>query len=497
VLRENNKAGRAPTLAELFQADPERGRHWLFRFGPLLADLSRRHLDRHRLDSLLSASREAGLTEAVRRLFAGEVVNPTEGRPALHWAWRAPNAELSRIDPEHERDAVRQRMDEIAAAVRGGKWRGTGGGPISDVICLGIGGSELGPRLAVEALGPGDGPEIHFLANVDGGPIERLLATLDPATTLALITSKSFRTAETMLNAATVRGWLARAAPDERAAEQCLAITARPGHAVDWGIPERNVLPLWESVGGRYSLWSAAGLPVLIALGSVAFDALLAGAAEMDQHFRTESPERNLPILAGSLDAAQAALAVVPYDERLRLLPEYLQQLYMESLGKPAPEGRRWRAPVVFGTTGTRAQHTFFQALHQGELQAAVDFIGVIHADHGLAGHQRALLANLLGQARALALGGGRSELDRTFACPGDRPSNVLLLEALTPRALGALLAHYEHRVFVAATLAGVNPFDQLGVELGKRLAGELEPLLEGGEAPPGLEALLEAIRGA
>lgn len=496
MLRENNKPDREPTLAELFQSEPGRGRRWLFRPGPILADLSRRHLDDRRLESLLAACREAGLTEAVRRLFAGEVVNPSERRPALHWAWRAPDSDLARVDPGLERNAVRRRMHEIADAVRGGEWKGAGGGRIRDVLCLGIGGSELGPRLAVEALGPGDGPALHFLANVDGGPLERLLASLEPRSTLVLITSKSFRTAETMRNAETVGDWLARGSTAKDAARQCLAITARPGQAVDWGIPEENVLPLWESVGGRYSLWSASGLPVLLALGAGAFDDLLAGAAEMDHHFRTEAPENNLPTLAGSLDAAAEALAVVPYDERLRLLPEYLQQLYMESLGKPAPEGSHWRAPVVFGTTGTRAQHSFFQALHQGELRAAVDFIGVIRPDHELAAHHRALLANLLGQARALALGGARAERDRVTACPGNRPSNVLLLESLTPRALGALLAHYEHRVFVAATLAGVNPFDQFGVELGKRLAGELAPVLEGGEAPPGLEALLEAIRG-
>lgn len=493
--QKNNNADPSRTLRQRYDDDPGRARRFSLKLESLLADYSRRHLDDDGLARLEHEARAADLDGAIRSLFAGGIVNLTENRPALHWALRADPAALPGSIRRDCHD-WRRPANALAEALRAGEWRNARDEPLADLLCLGIGGSETGPRLAIEALG-GDGPALHFLANVDGGPLERVLGALDPARTAVLVTSKSFGTVETLANARVARDWLSGAGLDP--ANHLLAATARRDLALEFGVPASRVFGIPEGVGGRFSLWSAAGFPVLAALGPDGFDRLLAGARVMDAHFREASFRENLPSVLGSLDARCPALAVVPYDERLARLPEYLQQLYMESLGKgvaadgnPLPD---YRPPVVFGDTGTRAQHAFFQALHQSNLAAVTEFIGVANAGHGYPAHQDVLLANLLGQATALAFGSPDEENDPHRACQGNRESNVLLLNELTPETLGGLLALYEHRVFVAGTLAGINPFDQFGVELGKRLEKDVLSALAGDFAPPAsLSFLLDAI---
>lgn len=496
MLQKNNNPGRAPTLRQRYDHDPDRARRFSLRVGSLLADFGRRHLDEADLAALEATAGDRNLAAAINDLFEGRVVNPTENRPALHWALRARSDELPGDIRGYCHD-WRPAADTLARELRAGEWRNARGESLTDLVCLGIGGSESGPRLVVEAL-PGNGPGIHFLSNVDGGPVERLLANLDPARTAVLVTSKSFSTAETLQNANTLRKWLLVAGLDPAA--HFAAATARPDRAEPLGVPESRLLSMPDSVGGRFALWSAAGFPILAALGPEGFDRLLAGARAMDVHFREAPFRENLPAILGALDAGASALAIVPYDERLSRLPEYLQQLYMESLGKgvssdgtPLPD---YRPPVVFGATGTRAQHAFFQALHQSNTKVVTELIGVVRPGHAMREHHDALLANLLGQASALAFGTGDEVVDPHRACPGNRESNVLLLDEIKPESLGALLALYEHRVFVAATIAGINPFDQFGVELGKHLADRVAPRLHEGEQElPGLEVLLAALR--
>lgn len=519
-MQKNNTSGTPQSLPDLFRRDPDRGQRWYRRLGPLTVDISRRHIHEARLGALLTRARQKGIPSAVAALFRGEAVNTTESRPALHWVLRAPDDELPDATLAREWRITRQRMREIAASVRAGEWHGVAGEPIRDVICLGIGGSELGPRLAVEALDTDEAPRLHFLANLDGARLESLLGRLDPAAALVLVTSKSFATAETLHNASAVVGWLRDGLQGAAGIgeQHLVAVTARPDRAHEFGVPETNVLALWDGVGGRFSLWSAAGLPVELAIGTEAFEALLGGAHTVDEHFRDAEPAENLPLLLGALDLERPVLAAVPYEERLALLPEYLMQLYMESLGKSVSAAGEplplHRAPLVFGATGTRAQHAFFQALHQGNLDALVEFVGVIEPGHGRAEDHRLLLANMLAQAAALAFGCDAAEVRAMLeaesveqgmietqlphrACPGDRPSNLVLMDRLDARNLGALLAFYEHRVFVAGVLGGVNPFDQFGVELGKHLAKRVEPALRGEavELPPGLETLMQTIR--
>jgi glucose-6-phosphate isomerase len=398
---------------------------------------------------------------------------------------------------------------------------------ITDVVNVGIGGSDLGPRLAVEALRHAATGHVrcHFLPNVDGHRTAALTQTLDPKRTLVLLVSKSFSTQETLLNGNVLREWLTNAyGGDSNAADRhFVAVSANVEAARAFGIPASRVLPMWDFVGGRYSVWSAVGLVVALGVGMPNFRAFLRGAAAIDDHFRTAPWRENLPVLlalAGIWNRnalGPASECVVPYHDYLAELPSFLQQLEMESLGKQVtPEGTRVRqrtVPVIWGNVGTNAQHAFFQALHQGTDVVPVEFVGVVKASHGLRANHEALLANLLAQGAAFALGKTFDEAlaeatagtdterrvlaaQRTF--PGDRPSTTILLDTLTPETLGMLLALHEHKVFVEAHLWGINAFDQWGVELGKTLAKAIEPAL-GGADTAGLDAatrgLIEAIR--
>ena len=478
-------AGAAPVdIRALFADEPDR----LTRLGAaacgLHLDLSRLALPLPVLDTLLAACAAADLAGWRARLLAGEMVNQSEGRAATHTAERGTG---SAADVATARAAATQ-TETIASRLS------TNG--VTDVIHIGIGGSALGPALLVDALGrKGDGPAVHVVSNIDGEALAGALGASQLATTRLVIVSKTFTTAETLTNAETAITALAAATGRDAAAirDDCIAITARPDRAAAWGAGD--VLPFAESVGGRYSLWSAVGLPLAVRCGPQALTDLRAGGAAMDAHFRDTPLEYNLPVLAalGDVWAAhgqgQQTRGVFAYDERLRLLPSYLQQLEMESNGKcVGRDGATLAgptAPITWGGTGTDAQHAVFQLIHQGTAVGPVELVAVIEPAHGLpATHHRQLLANCLAQgaallkgrdfAAALASSGGDAALARAKTFNGNRPSSTLLLDRLDAATLGALIAFYEHRIFVAAVLLGINPFDQWGVELGKELAGAL-----------------------
>jgi len=494
LLPHARRLGETP-IARLIADDPARPRDFALRVGPLYANFARQHLDREALDALFGLAETANLGDAIRRLFAGAQVNATEGRAALHTALRSDLA-----DSVHAREAsaqaraARTRMATLVDAVRAAG--------VTDVVSVGIGGSDLGPRLVVDALhdafADATGLRLHFVSNVDGNAVRRALAPLDPAKTAAVLISKTFGTQETLLNGGVVRDWLGDDA-------RVYAVSANVDRAAAFGIDASRILPMWDWVGGRYSLWSAVGFPIALAIGMDGFERLLAGAALMDAHVHAAPPRENLAVwhalvAVWNRNAERlAAQAVLPYDERLRLLPNYLQQLVMESLGKSVRLDGEVLAtdtvPVWWGGAGTDTQHSFFQALHQGTQIVPADFIGVIRADHAHAANHTALLANLLAQTEAFANGRANDDPHRAYA--GDRPSTLFLLDALTPESLGALIALYEHSVYLQSVLWGINAFDQFGVELGKEVANALLPALrgEGEAADPVTRALLSEIR--
>jgi glucose-6-phosphate isomerase len=463
------------SLRDLIAGDPARARDFALRVGPLYASFARQRLDRDALAALFDFARERDFPGALRSLFDGEPVNSTEGRAALHTALRSDLSIAATARDAHvEAKQARGRMSGLVAQL------GTSG--VTDIVSVGIGGSDLGPRLAVDALAqPNARFKVHFLSNVDGHAAQRVLAGLDPARTAAILVSKTFGTQETLLNGGIVRDWMG---DDSR----LFAVSANVGRAAASGIAPERILPMWDWVGGRYSLWSAVGFPVALAIGMANFERLLAGAAAMDAHVLESPLERNLAawhalVAVWNRNALGAeAQAVLPYDERLKLLPNYLQQLVMESLGKSVQSnGERVPAhtvPLWWGGAGTDAQHSFFQALHQGTQAVPVDFVGVVRGDHGHADNHAALLANLLAQAEALANGQSSDDPHRVHA--GGRPSTLLLLDALTAETLGMLIALYEHSVYLQAVSWGINAFDQFGVELGKQVASRLLPALNG-----------------
>ena len=475
------QAGRVAgtTLPQLIAADPARAQDFALRVGPIYASFARQHYDREALAALFAAAEGAGFGARLRALFDGETVNVTERRPALHTALRGDfsQAQIAR-DAHAQALQARVRMRELVDALAASD--------VTDIVSIGIGGSDRGPRLAADALS-GAAPgrfRVHFLSNVDGHAAQRTLAGLDPARTAALLISKTFGTQETLLNGALVRDWLGA-----YAGERLYAISAnveRPAAA--FGIPPERILPMWDWVGGRYSLWSAVGLPIALAIGMDAFEAFLAGAAEMDAHVLDAPPPRNLAAwhaltaIWNRNGLGYATQAVLAYDDRLKLLSNYLQQLVMESLGKSTRlDGSAIAGdtvPVWWGGVGTDTQHSFFQALHQGSSIVPGDFIGVVRADTPYAENHRALHANLLAQTEAFANGQASDDPHRSYA--GSRPSTTLLLDALTPRSLGALLAMYEHSVYLQSVFWDINAFDQFGVELGKQVASRLVPALAG-----------------
>jgi glucose-6-phosphate isomerase len=495
----------------------------------LLLDFSRQPVDATTLGLLTDLAAERRLSAWIAALFAGEPVNATEQRPALHMALRSEPPAAPRFGlPEATAREVRggrERMLAFAEAVRSGAERGATGQPFRTVINIGIGGSDLGPVMAVEALRPpgAAGPELRFASAIDGVQLADALTTADPATTLFIVCSKSFGTLETALNAAAARRWLVGRLGEDAVGAHFVAVSVNARAMDQFGIAPARRFALWDWVGGRYSVWSAIGLAVAIAIGADAFRAFLAGAAAMDEHFATAPPADNLPVLLGLLAVWNQNLlgaethVVLPYDSRLHRLPAYLQQLEMESNGKGVTRDGQpvgWpTGAVIWGEPGSNAQHSFYQLLHQGTRRVTADFVAPANGSGPYADQHLEGLANLLAQADALALGYGPDEARAELAArglppaevarlaphkvhPGGRASSLLLCERVDPAALGALLALYEHKVFVQAVIWGINPFDQWGVELGKRLAGPVHAALRGGPGPlPGAGQWLRSRR--
>jgi glucose-6-phosphate isomerase len=509
---------RGHSLRTLFAEDSGRCDRLRREACGLELDFSRQLLDGDVLQQLLALANEAQLPRAMRALIGGAEVNVTEGRPALHSALRAPRGSNGEVDAA--RDTMRRHVDEL----RGGARRGFSGETISDVVNIGIGGSDLGPRLIAEALGDSDtSPRCHFVANVDPDDLQRCLARLDPARTLFIVCSKSFGTEETKVNAEAARHWLRSAGAGEaQLAAHFLAVSSNLEAAAAFGIPGENCLPMWDWVGGRYSLWSAVGLSAAIALGWERFEALLAGAHAMDQHADTAPAADNLPMLCALIDCWNShflgaeTLAVLPYAQRLARLPDYLQQLVMESSGKrvtsdgsPLPYHS---APVLWGSAGTIGQHSFHQLLHQGTRLTALELILPLDNPEAPAQHAR-LVAHGLAQSSVFAFGRSQDEalaallsrgtepgeaqrLAPHLAIPGNRPLSLLSFDRLTPRALGALLALWEHRTYLNACLLGINAFDQWGVELGKVVSGQIQAAMASAEEDAGLDSATRRMLG-
>jgi glucose-6-phosphate isomerase len=504
-LRAHAARMRSRTLRELFDADPARGERLCADAAGWYVDYAKHQVTAETLALLVAHAEGAGLRAAIDAMFRGARVNVTEDRPALHVALRMPkdaSLVVDGVDVVREVHRVLDSMTRFAAAVRAGEWRGHTGRPIRNVVNIGIGGSDLGPAMAYEALRAYARRDLRlrFVSNVDAADLVEALHGLDAAETLFVVSSKTFTTLETLANARAARAWVLAAlgGDDAAIARHFVAVSTNAAAVREFGIDPANMFEFWDWVGGRYSLWSAIGLSLMVAIGPDAFAELLAGAHAMDEHFRDTPFERNVPVLLALLAYWYRNLlgyptqAVVPYAQALRRLPAHLQQLEMESNGKSVradgspvdgPTG-----PIVWGTPGTNGQHAYFQLLHQGTDVVPVDFIGFTSPQpgHDLGDHQRLLVANMLAQAEALAFGTDDPSLPPHKVMPGNRPSTVWLAPRCTPYALGALVAAYEHKVTTLGALWGIDPFDQWGVELGKVLAGRIAQELAGGEGAPG-----------
>jgi glucose-6-phosphate isomerase len=545
-LANHCRALSGTTLAAFFASDPDRFARMSFAWDDWLVDLSKERLGPDTLSLLVAYAAASGLPGWIAALVAGEKVNQSERRPALHTALRQADDTPIFVDGRDiisELRAAQARMKTLALQMRAGMRVGASGRPIRAVVNLGIGGSDLGPLLVCGSLAPPPrtrgsagphtaGVDVSFVANVDPEHLTRVLAPLDPATTLFIVTSKTFTTQETLANAASAKAWLTAALGEGvGVGAHFVAVTGNAAAAKSFGIAGNDIFPLWDWVGGRYSLWSPAGLPIVLKLGWERFSELLAGAASIDTHFRTTPLERNLPVLLGlvgwwnAVQLRHAERVVIPYAQTLFRLPAFLQQLVLESNGKRiARDGGALAGPTsaaLWGEVGTNGQHAFFQWLHQGTREAPVEFIVPVRASHPLANQQTLLVANALAQAQALLVGRSaeriRAELlakgvaadalDAAVAarvCPGNRASTTILMPELNAHRLGQLLALYEHRTFVEAVLFGINPFDQFGVELGKTLAGPIVAAIEDDVALPadsdastrGLVAHVRALAG-
>jgi glucose-6-phosphate isomerase len=516
------RAAAPRPILRLFD-DPRRAADFSIDACGLRLDYAKTNIDAETRAALIDLARAAGLETMRAAMFAGEAINTTERRAVLHTALRDPDGPPLVVAGADIRPPLREtltRMEAFAAAVRAGSFPDAGA-PVTDVVNIGIGGSDLGPAMAAAALAPyADGPRLHFVSNVDGAHLADTLAPLDPARTLVIVVSKTFTTLETMTNAESARRWMAAAIPDPGA--RFAAVSSDPDRTARFGIDPARVFGFADWVGGRYSLWGPVGLALMIAIGPERFRAFLAGARRMDAHFREAALPVNMPVMLALTGiwhrqiCGHATRAVLPYEQRLHLLPAYLQQLEMESNGKSVGrDGRplaRPSGPIVWGAPGTNGQHAFFQLLHQGtEIVPAEFLVAAEGHEPDLAHHHRLLVANCLAQSEALMRGRTLAEVEAMMRAaglpaetvrdlaphrrfPGNRPSVTLAFARLTPETLGAILALYEHRVFVEGVCLGINSFDQWGVELGKERAAALLPLLEPGAAAPACDGSTEAL---
>lgn len=523
---EAHAKGMAPEhMRDMFDRDPGRFAGFSLRLGDFLLDYSKNRVAHETMALLADLMAQAGVEAARDAMFSGRAINTTEGRAVLHVALRNRSNRPILVDGADVMPEVNRVLDKMRAfsdRVRSGEWTGATGKAITDVVNIGIGGSDLGPVMVTEALRPYQRPDlrVHFVSNVDGSHLAEALKRVDPETTLFIVASKTFTTQETIANATTARDWLVRKLGPGAIPRHFVALSTNSGAVAAFGIDTENMFEFWDWVGGRYSLWSAIGLSIAIAIGFGRFEELLAGAHEMDEHFRTAPLSRNMPAVLAGLGVwynnflGSQAYAVLPYDQYLHRLPAYLQQLDMESNGKgTARDGTPvgWQTgPIVFGEAGTNGQHAFYQLIHQGTKLIPCDFIAAAETHNPVGDHHLLLLSNALAQPEALMRGKteaearaenpGLSDADiahRVF--PGNKPTNTILYRKLDPRTLGMLIALYEHKVFVQGVVWDVNSFDQWGVELGKQLARKILPELTAPTPPASHDSstggLIEAIR--
>ena len=511
ALRDHHASMATAQMRDLFAADPGRFERFSILWEDMIVDYSKHRITTETMSLLLSLARESDVASWRDRMFAGERINFTEGRAVLHTALRNRSDRPVTVDGVDVMPGVRKvlsHMREFSDAVRSGDWRGCTGKKITDIVNIGIGGSDLGPVMVTEALKPYAAPGLrtHFVSNVDGTHIAETLKPLAPDRTLFIIASKTFTTQETIANARTAREWFLREVQDEGAiARHFVALSTNEKEAVKFGIDRSNMFEFWDWVGGRYSLWSAIGLSIAVAIGMDNFEELLAGAYAMDEHFRTAPPERNIPVILALLGIwynnffGAATHAILPYDQYLHRFPAYFQQGDMESNGKrTSREGETvdyTTGPVIWGEPGTNGQHAFYQLIHQGTRLIPVDFIAPLQSHNPVGDHHVLLLSNVFAQAEALMKGKTADEvrpelvaagmkgeaLERLLphkVFEGNRPSTTILLHKITPASLGKLVAMYEHKIFVQGIIWNINSFDQWGVELGKQLAGKILPEL-------------------
>ncbi len=510
-----------PTLNELFRTDPTRAQRYHLTAAGLQLDYSKNLLTDEIKDALLTLAQRAGLQDRIAALFRGDHVNNTEDRPALHMLLRSPNRITAKEQQVH---AALTALEAFVTAVHAGQWRGHNNTLIKAVVNIGIGGSDLGPAMAYAALTPFHSSQLqcHFVSNVDPVHLEQTLAVLDASSTLFVIASKTFTTVETMQNANAARAWvLANGVPESALKQHFVAVSANTAKAAEFGIAPANIFPMWDWVGGRYSLWSAIGLPIALGVGMENFRALLQGAHMMDEHFRNADPAQNMPVIMALLThwyyhchQAQSH-ALLPYLQNLHLFPAFLQQLDMESLGKQVDQHGTTltceSGGIIWGSAGTNGQHSFHQLLHQGTRFIPADFICAIAGPTSQPQAHLQLLANCFAQSQALMAGlsleqataellhkGMAPEQAKWLApfkvCPGNRPSNTVMMQTLNPQTLGALIALYEHKVFVQSVLLNMNAFDQWGVELGKVLGSGVFKALSTGTLPADFDTSTSAL---
>jgi glucose-6-phosphate isomerase len=500
-------------LRMLFDSDPDRFQHFSLEAAGLFLDYSKNRINHDSMRLLCELARERGVETRRDAMFAGEKINVTEQRAVLHTALRAPRGARLMQDGEEvgaQVHAVLDRIGHFVGLVRSGEWQGYSGKPVTDVVNIGIGGSDLGPKMVCQALRTFADPRmsVHFVSNVDGHDLDAVLGRLRPDTTLFIIASKTFTTQETMMNAQSARAWfLAQGGSEASLAKHFVAVSTNASAISAFGIDTANMFPFWDWVGGRYSVWSAIGLPIALAVGFDAFQQFLAGAHAMDAHFLGAPLERNMPVLLALTGLWNrdflgcSSVSIAPYHQDLKHFPAYLQQLEMESNGKRVTRNGApvevATCPVIWGDVGTNGQHAYFQLLHQGTDLIPVDFIAALTPRHGLQGHHKVLLANCFAQSQAFMRGKTEAEVRQELQAqglpaervnglvphrvfPGNRPGNTILMQTLSPATLGALIALYEHKVFVQGVIWDVNSFDQWGVELGKVLAKNIHSLLDG-----------------
>jgi len=511
-LENNVNTLSSTTMSDMFTEDGNRAARFTISAAHLEFDYSKNLINSDTMQMLVKLAEEAGLTGAIKKLLRGDHVNNTENRPALHTALRHTGAPETAEQKSVAETLVK--MDALVNQVFCGDWKGFSGSKIKNVVNIGIGGSDLGPRMVTKGLTAfhTGNVNVHFVANIDGAELTDLLSKIDPESALFLVASKSFSTQETLENALSARKWmLNNGCTQENLAKHFIAISSRVDKAVEFGIAEENVLPIWDWVGGRYSLWSAIGLPIAFAVGMDNFNKLRAGAEAMDQHFAEAPLDKNLPVVMGLLVFLYSQFhnsetqAVLPYAHHLNLLPSYLQQLEMESNGKSVTrDGVRLDYPtgaIVWGTEGTNGQHSFHQLLHQGTSLIPVDFICSLQGHNDLKHQHRLLFANCVAQSQALLTGrdqetteaelksqGSSDEEIKALAVhkvhPGNRPSNTILMDQVTPESVGALIAAYEHKVYTLGVLYDINSYDQWGVELGKLLGTHVNNAIETTDIP-------------